>query len=119
MIPLPPRSTRTDTLFPYTTRFRSLLLTTVEEFSREETARILGIETRDVDVLVAQAIIEIESESATNVLIIEDEPLISMQLEGLVSELGHTVVGTAATHAQALDIFEGNTVGLEIGRAHV
>src|SRR3546814_19755917 len=25
MIPLPPRSTRTDTLFPYTTLFRSLL----------------------------------------------------------------------------------------------
>lgn len=94
------------------THRQALLLTTVEEFSREETARILGIDAGDVDMLVAQAILEIESESATNVLIIEDEPLISMQLEGLVSELGHTVVGTAATHSQALEIFGKSTLGL-------
>src|SRR3546814_18819517 len=30
MIPLPPRSTRTDTLFPYTTLFRSLIVLPVE-----------------------------------------------------------------------------------------
>ncbi|HKT86614.1 MAG TPA: response regulator [Novosphingobium sp.] len=94
------------------THRQALLLTTMEEFSREETARILGIEVGDVDRLVNQAIAEIENESATNVLIIEDEPLISMQLEGLVTELGHTVVGTAATHAQTLEIFEKSAVGL-------
>lgn len=94
------------------THRQALLLTTVEEFSREETAQILGYTVEEVDGLVAQAIAEIEGESATQVLIIEDEPLISMQLEGLVSDLGHTVVGTAATHAQALDIFEKNPAGL-------
>src|SRR3546814_4956427 len=31
MIRRPPRSTRTDTLFPYTTLFRSLLVTDVEQ----------------------------------------------------------------------------------------
>jgi len=35
-----------------------------------------------------------------------------MQLEGLVSELGHNVVGTAATRTQALDIFRSNPAGL-------
>lgn len=94
------------------THRQALLLTTVEEFSREETAQILGYTVEEVDGLVAQAIAEIEGESATQVLIIEDEPLISMQLEGLVSDLGHTVVGTAATHAQALEIFEKNPAGL-------
>jgi CheY-like chemotaxis protein len=94
------------------THRQALLLTTVEEFSREETAQILDIEVEEVDALVSQAIVEIEGESATRVLIIEDEPLISMQLEGLVTDLGHTVVGTAATHAQALDIFEKDRAGL-------
>lgn len=91
---------------------QALLLTTVEEFTREETARILGLDVEEVDALVSQAIAEIEGESATRVLIIEDEPLISMQLEGLVTDLGHTVVGTAATHAQALEIFQRNPAGL-------
>lgn len=94
------------------THRQALLLTTVEEFSREETARILGLNGEEVDALVGQAIAEIESESATRVLIIEDEPLISMQLEGLVSDLGHTVVGTAATHQQALEIFNRDPAGL-------
>ncbi|EIZ80648.1 two-component response regulator [Novosphingobium sp. Rr 2-17] len=94
------------------THRQALLLTTVEEFSREETARILDESVEEVDSLVSQAIAEIEGESATRVLIIEDEPLISMQLEGLVTDLGHTVVGTAATHQQALDIFEREPAGL-------
>ncbi|PEQ13885.1 response regulator [Novosphingobium sp. PC22D] len=94
------------------THRQALLLTTVEEFSREETAEILDVTPDDVDALVAQAIAEIEGESTTDVLIIEDEPLISMQLEGLVSDLGHTVIGTAATHAQALELFERARAGL-------
>jgi CheY-like chemotaxis protein/DNA-directed RNA polymerase specialized sigma24 family protein len=94
------------------THRQALLLTTVEEFSREEAGEILGVSAGDIDALVAQAIQEIESESTTDVLIIEDEPLISMQLEGLVSDLGHNVVGTAATHSQAVEIFERQRAGL-------
>jgi len=94
------------------THRQALLLTSVEEFTREETATILGLEVEEVDALVSQAIAEIEGESATRVLIIEDEPLISMQLEGLVTDLGHTVVGTAATHKQAIEIFEKHPAGL-------
>ncbi|MBB3939466.1 CheY-like chemotaxis protein/DNA-directed RNA polymerase specialized sigma24 family protein [Novosphingobium fluoreni] len=102
--------TRLATIAP--THRQALLLTTVEEFSREDCADILDVETGEVDTLVRQAIEEIESESTTDVLIIEDEPLISMQLEGLVSELGHNVVGTAATRSQALELFRNNPAGL-------
>jgi len=94
------------------THRQALLLTTVEEFSREDTATILDLGVPQVEALVQQAIEEIESESTTDVLIIEDEPLISMQLEGLVSELGHNVVGTAATRAQALEMYRKNPAGL-------
>ncbi len=91
---------------------QALLLTTLEEFSRGEAAEILGISPDEVDSYVAQAIREIDGETATDVLIIEDEPLISMQLEGLVTELGHNVIGTAATRSQALEIFAEKPAGL-------
>ena len=91
---------------------QALLLTTLEDFSSEEAAIILGTTVDQVDGMVLQAIAEIESETATDVLIIEDEPLISMQLEGLVSDLGHRVVGTAATRSQALEIFAERPAGL-------
>ncbi|SFG34959.1 Response regulator receiver domain-containing protein [Novosphingobium sp. CF614] len=91
---------------------QALLLTTVEEFTRDETAQILDLSVEDIDALVNQAIQEIDGESATSVLIIEDEPLISMQLESLVTDLGHSVVGTAATHDQALEIFARSPAGL-------
>lgn len=94
------------------THRQALLLTTLEEFSRDDAAKILDLDREEIDVLVGQAVREIEGESATDVLIIEDEPLISMQLEGLVSDLGHNVIGTAATRAQALEIFAERPAGL-------
>ncbi len=94
------------------THRQALLLTTVEEFSPADAATVLDIDVDDVDRFVAQAIREIEGETSTDVLIIEDEPLISMQLEGLVSDLGHRVVGTAATRTQALEIFAQHPAGL-------
>lgn len=94
------------------THRQALLLTTLEDFSYEEAATILDTSPGNVDAMVAQAIEEIESETTTDVLIIEDEPLISMQLEGLVSDLGHRVIGTAATRSQALEIFAQNPAGL-------
>ena len=102
-----------DRLSHITPRHRqALLLTTLEEFSREEAAQVLGTDRAEIDTLVNQAVREIEGETATDVLIIEDEPLISMQLEGLVTDLGHKVVGTAATRSQALEIFAERPAGL-------
>ncbi len=85
---------------------QALLLTTLEEFSSAEAAEVLGIAAAEVDDLVRQAVEEIDLESNANVLIIEDEPLISMQLEELVRSLGHDICGTAATRTQALAIAE-------------
>ena len=42
---------------------------------------------------------------ATDVLIIEDEPLIAMDIEQMVESLGHRVVGTARTHKEAAALF--------------
>jgi CheY-like chemotaxis protein len=92
----------------------ALLLTTVEEFSGEEAALILGVDEEEVERLVARSIAEIENRSRTSVLIIEDEPLISMQLDGIVSELGHKVIGIAATRDQAVSMASNELPGLVI-----
>ncbi len=40
----------------------------------------------------------------TSILIIEDEPIIAMDLEMIVTDLGHRVVGIASTKGEALDL---------------
>lgn len=91
---------------------QALLLTTLEDFSPAQAGQIMGLETAEIETLVAEAISEIDREQATSVLIIEDEPLISMQLEDLVSALGHDICGTAATRTQAREVVEQKTPGL-------
>ncbi|NKJ42855.1 response regulator [Novosphingobium sp. SG720] len=91
---------------------QALLLITLEDFSVPEVAEILDRTPSDVEALVQEAIEEIDRESATSVLIIEDEPLISMQLEDLVRSLGHDVCGMAATRTQAREIATRETPGL-------
>jgi CheY-like chemotaxis protein/DNA-directed RNA polymerase specialized sigma24 family protein len=91
---------------------QALLLTTLEDFTTAEAATILDRTEAEVIALVRDAVAEIDRETATSVLIIEDEPLIAMQLEDLVTSLGHKVCGTAATRAQAQDLFAGTNPGL-------
>ncbi len=91
---------------------QALLLTTLEDFSDEEAGAIMEMDEADVRRLVQEAIEEIDRESATSVLIIEDEPLISMQLEDLVKNLGHDICGTAATRTQAQDVVAEKRPGL-------
>lgn len=91
---------------------QALLLSTLEDFSLDETARIMGLEASQVEGLIQEAVEEIDRESTTNVLIIEDEPLISMQLEDLVRSLGHEICGTAATRTQAQQVVAEQRPGL-------
>jgi DNA-directed RNA polymerase specialized sigma24 family protein/CheY-like chemotaxis protein len=91
---------------------QALLLTTLEDFSPAQAGQIMGLETAQVESLVAEAVSEIDREQSTSVLIIEDEPLISMQLEDLVTSVGHEICGTAATHTQALEVVAAKRPGL-------
>ena len=91
---------------------QALLLTTLEDFSVADAAQIMDLEPGQVEGLIQEAIEEIDRESTTNVLIIEDEPLISMQLEDLVRSLGHEICGTAATRTQAQQVVAEHRPGL-------
>ncbi len=91
---------------------QALLLTTLEEFSAAQAAQVMDLEPSEVEALAAEAVREIDKQQATSVLIIEDEPLISMQLEDLVTSLGHEICGTAATRTQALEVVADKKPGL-------
>ena len=91
---------------------QAFLLTTVEGFGMDETAKILGLQAEGVAALVEEAGQEIAEQVATDVLIIEDEPIIAMDLEMLVQSLGHTVIGNAHTHREAVDIAMNSRPGL-------
>ncbi|WP_374408134.1 response regulator [Pelagerythrobacter sp.] len=91
---------------------QALLLTTLEDFSVDQAADIMDLDSDSVQKLVQEAVEEIDRESSTSVLIIEDEPLISMQLEDLVTSLGHEICGTAATRTQAQEVVAERTPGL-------
>ena len=89
-----------------------LLLTGLEGFETAEAAQILGLDKHEVTTLIDQAYGDIEKQTSTRVLIIEDEPLVSMDLEGIVEELGHQVASVARTHSQAIDAIQAERPGL-------
>ncbi|MBV9550699.1 MAG: response regulator [Alphaproteobacteria bacterium] len=80
----------------------ALLLTAVEAFSLEEAAFILDETPEEVEAAILSAQKTIDTQLASKVLIIEDEPIIALDLENLVSELGHKVVAIAATRDEAV-----------------
>ena len=84
---------------------QAFLLVAVEGFSNEEAAEILDVTEEEFSALLSQASAEISRQVATEILIIEDEPLIAMDIEEMVESLGHRVVGTARTHAEATAMF--------------
>ena len=91
---------------------QAFLLVALEEFGDAEAARILDIDVATLQSLVDEAGREIASEIATDVLIIEDEPLIALDLQELIEGLGHRTVGVASTHAQAVAIAKSTLPGL-------
>jgi CheY-like chemotaxis protein len=80
----------------------ALLLTAVEGFSLEEAGHILDEDAEEVERQILDAQRTIDKQLASRVLIIEDEPIIALDLENLVTELGHKVIGTAATRDEAV-----------------
>lgn len=81
---------------------QALLLTAMEGFNVSDTARILGVPEDQVKGMVGQAVKEISLQPSTKVLIIEDEPIISLDLQSIVREMGHTVAAIATTRDEAV-----------------
>jgi len=81
---------------------QALLLTSLEGFSNEDAGFLIDASPDDVESLVAEALAEIERQTHADVLIIEDEPIIAMDIESIVRDLGHNVTGVAVTRDEAI-----------------
>ena len=91
---------------------QAFLLTALEGFTPTEAGQVLGVGFEAVQSLIAQAQRDIDADLATSVLIIEDEPVIAADIEGLVRELGHEVTDIAATRAEAVEAVARRSPGL-------
>jgi CheY-like chemotaxis protein/DNA-directed RNA polymerase specialized sigma24 family protein len=90
----------------------AFVLSAIEGFSSEQIALALGCATKDAEDLLHRASIEISHQIATDVLIVEDEPIIAMDIEALVESLGHRVTEVARTHSEALAAVRRRRPGL-------
>ena len=98
---------------------QAFLLVSVEGFSEQEAARILDVDAPTLLKLVEEAGRELAAQLATDVLIIEDEALIALDLEALVENLGHKVIGVARTRTEAVTIARTKPPGLILADIHL
>jgi CheY-like chemotaxis protein/DNA-directed RNA polymerase specialized sigma24 family protein len=92
-----------DRLAHVTPRSRqAFLLIAMEGFSAADTSYLINTSVDEVEALVEQAIYEIDQQNRAEVLIIEDEQIIAMDLETIVRDLGHDVIGIAVRHDEAV-----------------
>ena len=89
-----------------------LLLTSLEEMSIADAAPIVATTIDEAATQLTEARERLREGAATDVLIIEDEPVIAMDIEELVTSCGHRVVGVAATEAEAVEFAELHRPGL-------
>ncbi|MGJ4881109.1 response regulator [Bradyrhizobium sp. HKCCYLRH2060] len=108
-LPMPPER-RLSNITPLPRQ--AFLLLSLEGFPEEEVAFILDIDVAETRRLADAAGRELAAEIATDVLIIEDETFIAMDLESLVKNLGHNVIGVARTHADAVALAKNKKPGL-------
>ena len=89
-----------------------LLLTSLEELGPEHAASVVSLEPAEAASLLAEARERLRAAAATDVLIIEDEPIIAMDIEELVQNCGHRVVGVASREREAVHIAKTTRPGL-------
>lgn len=89
-----------------------LLLTSLEELDLAQAAQVVGLEEAEAQRLLEQARVLLRQATATDVLIIEDEPVIAMDLRMLVQRCGHRVTGVAASEAEAVRLANERPTGL-------
>lgn len=91
---------------------RMVLLTAMEGFTLEEAAHSLCVPADQAARLLEEGRAEIDRQLAADVLIIEDEPIIALDIQGLAEEMGHRVIGVAATRTEAVALAKSTNPGL-------
>jgi CheY-like chemotaxis protein len=89
-----------------------LLLTSLEELDVSTAALVLGLDADEAEGMLTSARDRLRAATAARVLIIEDEPIIAMDLQQLVESAGHDVVGVATSEDEAVAIAESERPSL-------
>ncbi len=89
-----------------------LLLTSLEELSPAAAAYVLGLAADRAEAILADARDRLRAATVARVLIIEDEPIIAMDLQQLVESAGHEVVGVASSEEEAVAIADSERPSL-------
>lgn len=82
----------------------ALLLHAIEGFSTVDIGKIMGLTAAQAETLIQIAKQEMAESVAGSVLIIEDEAIIAMDIQMIVSEIGHRVTGIARTRSAAVEL---------------
>jgi DNA-directed RNA polymerase specialized sigma24 family protein len=98
---------------------QAFLLVAVEELRPADAARVMDVSEVELQGLIEEAGRDIAKQVATDVVIIEDEPLIALDLVQLVNDLGHRVVRVARTAEQAVDATRSLRPGLVLADIHL
>ncbi|WP_158970422.1 response regulator [Chachezhania sediminis] len=80
----------------------ALMLNTVEGFTVREVAQVMDVTPAEAETLVRAARDEMQAGVQGRIMIIEDEAIIAMDLEGICQMMGHSVTGIARTRAAAV-----------------
>jgi DNA-directed RNA polymerase specialized sigma24 family protein len=98
---------------------QAFLLVAVEEFQPADAALVMDVDDTELQNLIDEAGREIARQMATDVVIIEDEPLIALDLDQLVTDLGHRVVKIARTAQHAVEAVKTLRPGLVLADIHL
>lgn len=85
---------------------KALLLTTIEGFTVDETAYILGMTESEVEDFVSQARSAIQAMLSAKIMIIEDEAIIALHLKSLMVSMGNDVAAIVRTKDEAVAMAE-------------
>jgi len=89
-----------------------LLLTALEDLSVSDAARVMGLppEMAQREAEAGRALLR--AVTATDILVIEDEPVIALDIKRLVEACGHRVVGLASSEVDAVRLAREKRPGL-------
>ncbi|MEM5515710.1 response regulator [Henriciella sp. AS95] len=91
---------------------RALLLTAMEGFAPTDAASIMGVGEDTLSDYIAEAEDELTSSLATDVFVMEDEPLVAAHIAQIATQMGHRVIGQAITHKDAVEACLANPPSL-------
>ncbi|QHQ37323.1 response regulator [Algicella marina] len=80
----------------------AVLLSTMEGLVPEEIAEVMNVDTDEATKFLDVGLSEMATELKGRVMIIEDEPIIAMDIQAIVSDGDHSVVGIARTRTEAV-----------------